>query len=438
MVVGTPNYMAPEQTVGGATIDARTDIYAVGVVLFEMIVGDRPFHAEDTLQLLGMHRAAPIPRLADRAKEGTDVPPGLQDLIDKAMAKVPADRYQTAIALQQAIDDVTTGNIAVPEHQDETLPRTGPVVVASNKMKTTNTAAVAPTMLDVDTGDIEEVKGGSRFWRTMLGAMVLVGGAVAMAGYLVHRSAGDETPAPGPNVVVPATQDGPAAIAVVTPDSTQTAAIVPPVADAGELAADAAPPGDAGVDALVDDAGLPIYGTPDEAEVDPDKAIDLDPQAGKGSAVEDEAADAPKTSEEVEKKPQPVQLAPTLHDAVELIRQGKREPALASLRALRKKNPKSAYIPFLLGNLYYDQRWWSVAMDDYADAIKKNAQYRGNATLNRNVIRMLGSPKTQARASVFLRNTIGHPARAYLESAARHEENPVVRKKAADLARYIR
>src|SRR4029079_1293363 len=43
VVVGTPNYMAPEQTVGGGLIDARTDIYAVGVVLFEMVCGDRPF-----------------------------------------------------------------------------------------------------------------------------------------------------------------------------------------------------------------------------------------------------------------------------------------------------------------------------------------------------------------------------------------------------------
>src|ERR1043165_661967 len=84
MVVGTPNYMAPEQTVPGSTVDERTDLYAVGVVLYEMVVGDRPFPAEETLQLLGMHRAAPIPRLADRVKEGVDLPNGLQEVIDKA------------------------------------------------------------------------------------------------------------------------------------------------------------------------------------------------------------------------------------------------------------------------------------------------------------------------------------------------------------------
>jgi eukaryotic-like serine/threonine-protein kinase len=108
VVVGTPNYMAPEQTVGGGTIDARTDVYAVGVVLFEMIAGERPFQAEDTLALLGMHRAAPIPKLADRVGDRVAIPDGLQGVIEKAMAKSPDDRYQSAIELSDAISEIVT------------------------------------------------------------------------------------------------------------------------------------------------------------------------------------------------------------------------------------------------------------------------------------------------------------------------------------------
>src|ERR1043165_6691719 len=95
IVVGTPNYMAPEQTVGGGLIDARTDIYAAGVVLFEMVSGERPFQAEDTLSLLGMHRASPIPKLADRMPADAALPRGLQELIEKAMAKSPGERFQS-------------------------------------------------------------------------------------------------------------------------------------------------------------------------------------------------------------------------------------------------------------------------------------------------------------------------------------------------------
>jgi serine/threonine-protein kinase len=444
MVVGTPNYMAPEQTVGGGTIDARTDIYAVGVVLFEMVVGERPFHAEDTLQLLGMHRGAPIPRLLDRAKPGTEIPNGLQELIDKMMAKSPDKRYQNAIELAEAIDDL----IAMKRAPTDTDPV---IIEPSGRKKRANTAAVAPTVLDVESSKVEYPGGRSRFWRTMISSMILVGGGAAAAGYLLHRHAEQEVRSgsnAGRDAAAISSADADVHSAFVTPDAitAQQWAI-----DAGPQATDApqvaAVPADAaGPDALLDDAGLPIIGPPDkeEVEIDPAKAVDLDPQAAKGSAApqpEDEAADAPKTREEVEKKtpqPSPQQTATTLHDAVELIQQGKRDLALASLRQLRTKNPHSAYIPFLLGNLYYDQKWWSVAMDDYADAIKKNSEYRRNPTLNRNVIRMLGSPKTQWKASAFLRNGIGRSALPFLKWAAKYEENGNVRRAASTVARQIR
>ena len=121
-----------------------------------------------------------------------------------------------------------------------------------------------------------------------------------------------------------------------------------------------------------------------------------------------------------------------------MIKAGKKELALSSLRALWKKNPNSAYIPFLMGNLYFDKKWWSVAMDHYRAAIKKNAGYRRNATLNRNVIRMLASTKTRQRATNMLRGTIGKYAAPHLKRAAKDDPNPVVRKQAGILARYIR
>jgi len=451
VVVGTPNYMAPEQTVPGGTIDARTDIYAVGVVLFEMIAGERPFRAEDTMQLLGMHRAAPTPKLADRLPESVELPDGLQELIETAMAKSPDDRYQSAIELATALD--TLAGVSTRTQ----LP------IESTRKRTTGSVAVAPTMLDVETASeaAERAKPAppSRFWSSLFKLAILVGGGAMAARYYMNREA---------KPPVPRHETGGSAVGVVkstTMGSATGSAMEPPTATGTVIAVEPTAPPDAAepdameIDAaeIVADAGSDLgsatvagsgTGTgsgsgSEEIEMDPKTANDLDPEATTGSAASatDEAADAPKTKEEVETHvapPAAPQLATNLHDAVTLIKDGKRELALASLRALATKNPHSAYIPFLLGNLYFDQRWWSVAMDHYADAIKKNAEYRQNPTINRNVIKMLSSPKTQQRATNFLRGTIGHPAAVYLKFAAVHEANPVVRKQAAMLSRFIR
>src|SRR3569833_1840525 len=107
------------------------------------------------------------------------------------------------------------------------------------------------------------------------------------------------------------------------------------------------------------------------------------------------------------------QLATNVHDAVVLIKDGKRQEALASLRILQKKNPKSAYIPFLLGSLYFDQTWWSVSMDNYAQAIHINNAYKNNPVINRNLIKMLSSSKTQDRTTSNNRGK-GRPTHPYL------------------------
>jgi hypothetical protein len=120
-----------------------------------------------------------------------------------------------------------------------------------------------------------------------------------------------------------------------------------------------------------------------------------------------------------------------------LIKEGKSELALSSLRALWKKSPRSGYIPFLLGNIYFDKSWWSIAMDHYRIAITKSGGYKQNSTLNRNIIRMLASNKTRGKADFFLRKTIGRPAVPYLKQAAISEKNARVRQYAAGLVKAI-
>jgi eukaryotic-like serine/threonine-protein kinase len=443
VVVGTPNYMAPEQTVGGGLIDARTDIYAVGVVLFEMICGERPFRAEDTLALLGMHRAAPIPQLADRVSRDVVVPAGLQAIIDRAMAKDAGDRFPSAIELAEAVDEVA----AVREPSDPISRRSG----VARKPE------LAPT-LDISDAELIAPPRSAQRHRTSVGSLVLLvfglGGAAAAA-WLVLRddatsgvaannragSSGAGEPA-GP-VLARAGSSGagePAGPVLARAGSSGAGEPAGPVlarpgsSGAGEpaghgepLHAPASPAGDAQVG---DAAELAGSGAGAELDMDPTTADDPAPAASKpATGVADEAANAPTTVAEVGKRvPAAPVRATTLPAAIQLIKEGKRDLALASLHALWKKTPGSSYIPFLIGNLYYDQLWWSAALEHYTATIKKNAQYRANPTINRNVISMLGSNKTVRKAEAFLRYTVGKPALPYVKYAAQHDASGQVRR----------
>ncbi len=422
VVVGTPNYMAPEQTVGGGTIDARTDIYAVGVVLFEMCAGVRPFSADDTMALLGMHRAAPIPKLADKMEEAVPVPDGLQEIIDKAMAKSPDDRFQTAIELTEAIDELVGPRLTGKEELSRPHARVDPAAVASTLPDLRSTKIAKPVADEPPPPKRKRSSAGS------LGFLaVVLAGAATAAWYIKMRPGSSDAPADAAPMI--ATQ----------PLAGDASTIAPIDASSVPLASDAAVSVDGAALGGSGEGSVGSAGSGDvEIEMDPEAATNPDPNADTQTA-EDEAPDAPETPEDAEKRapPEPV-LASTVPQAIQLIKDGKRDLAIASLRALWKQSPNSAYLPFLLGNLYNDRLWWSVAMDHYKAAITKNGKYRGNAVLNRNVIRMLASPKTVKKATGFLRSTIGRSAVPYLRIAAKNEPNERVRKQAAALAKSIR
>jgi len=111
-IIGTPAYMSPEQAQGDTTIDHRTDIYSLGVILFEMLTGKQPYSADTPISLALKHIREPIPRLKDF---GRHVPEGMQAVIDKAMAKSPVDRYGSAAQMARAVDSLGVGEASEVE-----------------------------------------------------------------------------------------------------------------------------------------------------------------------------------------------------------------------------------------------------------------------------------------------------------------------------------
>ncbi|MEX2480917.1 MAG: serine/threonine-protein kinase, partial [Gammaproteobacteria bacterium] len=97
-VLGTPNYLSPEQALG-EPVDHRADLYSVGVVLFEMVAGRKPFQAESAAALIYQHVHADIPKLPAPLRH-------LQALMDCLLAKRASSRVESASALLDLLDDI--------------------------------------------------------------------------------------------------------------------------------------------------------------------------------------------------------------------------------------------------------------------------------------------------------------------------------------------
>ena len=100
MAIGTSRYMSPEQIMGATIVDPRSDLYSVGCVLFECLAGRPPYQHPNELAIHERQRTAPIP---DVSQLVPGVPPGLALAITRALAKVPEDRWDSALAMAAAI-----------------------------------------------------------------------------------------------------------------------------------------------------------------------------------------------------------------------------------------------------------------------------------------------------------------------------------------------
>jgi serine/threonine-protein kinase len=139
-VFGTPHYMSPEQA-AGAQVDYRTDIYSLGVMMYEMVSGELPFNADNFMGILTQHMyKAPVPIRA--LVSAPDCPAGLEAVILKCLSKKPDGRYQTMDELADDIRRFQAGEI--PEAVQEMMDRSGGFNVPADYFQTSSAPAVVP------------------------------------------------------------------------------------------------------------------------------------------------------------------------------------------------------------------------------------------------------------------------------------------------------
>ena len=229
VAVGTPSYMAPEQCRGDA-IDARIDIYACGVVLFEMLTGKKPFIADDPIAIVKKHLEQAPPRLADVVPGDYG---GLEDVVARALQKSPDDRFQTALAMAEALEAVRAGRKASEPTAALAPQGSGPgsveipITIGSSVIQPVSSAQAEPPTSSA----LQRMLPVSRTRWAVIAALLASGAAMGGAIWYWYSASGEEDAAPVQPVIV--AEPPPSPPPAVPPDPANVIVI-----DASKLAAD--------------------------------------------------------------------------------------------------------------------------------------------------------------------------------------------------------
>ena len=139
LAVGTPAYMSPEQATGGDHIDGRSDIYGLACVLYEMLVGEAPFTGPNPRAVLARHAVEPVRRILTVRPS---VPLSLEEVVFKALAKNPVDRFDKAEHFAEALREAMSP--AARYHAGEEAPHNGAPALGRSKRTEGQSIAVLP------------------------------------------------------------------------------------------------------------------------------------------------------------------------------------------------------------------------------------------------------------------------------------------------------
>ncbi len=230
LVLGTPYYMSPEQARGDSAVTPAADLYAFGVMLYEMLVGQVPIQGDNYNQLMYRVMVGEYPRPRERRP---DLPEGLELILIQAMALAAEDRPASALELEQALlpfcrapfRDHVSGTISSPGLTFTPLPsglRTGPGASGSDRAVLAQSYDPDDPRLAPTRPDARLTRAPRRRWPLAAGAILVLGG---LAGVAVATLGGTRAPTRPPVVAAPA----------------PPAPIAPPAAPAPAAPAPAAP-----------------------------------------------------------------------------------------------------------------------------------------------------------------------------------------------------
>jgi serine/threonine-protein kinase len=205
MLMGTPLYMSPEQCRGTKQVDFRSDIYSLGLMIYQMLAGEPPFVSEGIGELFHMHMNVRQQPLSERVPS---LPAGLSTVVDKALEKDPADRFADMGALQAALLAAL-----------KTAPAPAPVQASGGNVQQTGGATnprVTTTTLSAsagEAGDLDELAPARRRSRAPLAVAALL--VLGVGGVLGARALRPGAVVTAP--ALPAPQPEPVVHEVVTP-----------------------------------------------------------------------------------------------------------------------------------------------------------------------------------------------------------------------------
>ncbi len=357
IVVGTLAYMSPEQASGGA-IDPRSDIYSAGVLLFEMLTGRRPFEGEP-IDILRAHLTAEPPSLA-AARPGRTFPPEVEAVVRRALEKKPADRFETAPALAKALQ----------------------AAIAREPSAETETLVYEPPPGEVDSGA-----------KTVLREEPATH---------VYPRISPARPMPPPSEIALRTQDlepiaRKAGVPRKKPRSRRRPGVLVAAVAVGAVAI--------GIGVVLRYAPWP-FGGRDEPPV-PDLVVALDEAAA--------AADPPAQGDAWTLYPRDRVLE--RHRAH--VRRGESFPreTLRELRAYERAHPEDPRVELLIARAFLNDRWFSDALDRFAQAHAKDARIAGSEDFLTGVVQLVRYEATTARASAMVESIYGAQAVPTVERA---------------------